>query len=112
MVEPHVKSVENTSVSKALLPETSVPALQSWSVLGAMCAIRPKTPRRQARMTLALANVSYPAPPAPLTDEEKRLLHIAYKADPVQVASLDSIALEAKEQAAREEFQQFFNGRR
>ena len=110
--KPTFKPVENTSVPKALLPKKSVPALQGQVSPSLRATAARPTLRRRARLTLALANVSYPAPPAPLTDEEKLLLHIAYKADPVQVASLDSLALEAKEQAAREDFQRFLNGRR
>lgn len=108
---PTFKPVDSTSVSK-VLPGKSVPALrEKVSPSLRIKAAPPKTPpRRQARLTLASASLSYPAPPAPLTDEEKLLAHIAYKADPVQVAALDRLAIEAKEQTEREDFHRFFNG--
>jgi hypothetical protein len=51
---------------------------------------------------------SFPAPPMPLTDQEKLLLRIAHKGDPVQLAMLDP-ALRARENAEdKAQFQQFF----
>ncbi len=52
---------------------------------------------------------SYPAPPMPLTEQEKLLLRIAHRNDPVKLATVLTPEVRAKEQQiARAEFKQFF----
>ena len=50
---------------------------------------------------------SYPAPPMPLTEQERLLLQIAHRNDPVQVAMLDPVErglTQARERAATTRF--------
>jgi hypothetical protein len=51
---------------------------------------------------------SFPAPPAPLTEQERLLLQLARASDPVQVAMLTPDELALEEARNREEFQRFF----
>ena len=75
----------------------------------------PKPMVRRARLTLAaqpkeeLAAVSYPAPPMPLTEQEKLLLRIVHRNDPVQIAMLDPLQREAKYADERAQVQRFFS---
>lgn len=75
----------------------------------------PKQPGRRARLTTALlsqkealAVVSYPAPPMPLTEQERLLLRIVHQGDPVQIAMLDPIRRDARYVEERTEIQKFF----
>jgi hypothetical protein len=51
---------------------------------------------------------SFPAPPMPLTEQERLLLRIAHKGDPVEVALLDPNQRSLKEMKERAEYQSFF----
>jgi len=51
---------------------------------------------------------SFPAPPAPLTEQERLLLRLARASDPVQVAMLTPNELALEEARSRKEFQRFF----
>jgi hypothetical protein len=53
---------------------------------------------------------SFPAPPMPLTDQEKLLLRLAHKNDPVELATLDPKLRELQEAEDQAEFQKFFAG--
>jgi hypothetical protein len=59
---------------------------------------------------------SHPAPPMPLTEQERLLLKIAHRGDPVQVAMLDPRMRAARDAEEQTEFQRFFeaaaNGQR
>ena len=52
---------------------------------------------------------SYPAPPMPLTEQEKLLLRLAHKGDPMQLAMLDPSQRAAQNAADKADFQQFFH---
>jgi len=54
------------------------------------------------------ALLSFPAPPAPLTEQEQLLLRLVHKRDPVQEAMLRPDSLPLEEARAREEFLRFF----
>lgn len=55
------------------------------------------------------ALVSFPAPPEPLTEQEKLLLQIAHRRDPQEMAMLNP-AVQAQQQAAEAaEYEEFFN---
>ncbi len=75
----------------------------------------PKPPSRKERFGTAsppqetLTMVSYPAPPMPLTEQEKLLLRLAHKGDPVQLAMLDPVQREATYAQERAEVQSFFH---
>lgn len=51
---------------------------------------------------------SLPAPPMPLTEQEKLLLRIAHSGDPVELAALDPLAWAAKDAADKAKFDKFF----
>jgi len=51
---------------------------------------------------------SHPAPPMPLTEQERLLLRIAHRGDPVQVAMLDPRMRAARDAEEGAEFQRFF----
>jgi hypothetical protein len=52
--------------------------------------------------------VSYPAPPMPLTEQEKLLLRIAHRRDAVELAMLEPMLRIVQEAEEKEEFQRFF----
>jgi hypothetical protein len=51
---------------------------------------------------------SFPAPPLPLTEQERLLLRLAYRRDPQDTALLNPAAQAAQSAKATEQFQQFF----
>jgi hypothetical protein len=51
---------------------------------------------------------SHPAPPMPLTEQERLLLRIVHKDDPVEVAVLNPAWREARDAEDQAEFQRFF----
>ena len=51
---------------------------------------------------------SYPAPPAPLTQEEKLLLRIAHKGDPQELALLNPVLRAARDAEEKAEVERFF----
>ena len=55
-----------------------------------------------------LRAASFPAPPLPLTEQEKLLLRLAHGRDPEDTAILNPAAQAAQSARANEQFQQFF----
>ena len=51
---------------------------------------------------------SFPAPPLPLTEQEKLLLRLAHRRDPENMAILNPDLRAAQTAKATEQFQQFF----
>jgi hypothetical protein len=51
---------------------------------------------------------SYPAPPMPLTEQERLLLRLVHKDDPVELAMLDPKLRALQDQEDKAEFQRFF----
>src|SRR5260370_20369978 len=51
---------------------------------------------------------SRPAPPMPLTEQERLLLRLVHKDDPVELAMLDSKVRELQDREDKAEFQRFF----
>ena len=51
---------------------------------------------------------SFPAPPMPLTEQEKLLLRIAHKRDPVQLVALNSTLQAARDREEKAEVERFF----
>jgi hypothetical protein len=80
-------------------------------------AVEPLVPRRTApiqhtaasldEQPVTAALVSFPAPEAPLTEQERLLLRMVH-GDPVEVAMLNPQELAREEAAEAEEFQRFF----
>ncbi|WP_263382942.1 hypothetical protein [Granulicella arctica] len=66
--------------------------------------------RDRARVTSRQPQlVSYPAPPMPLTEQEKLLLQIIHKNDPVEIALLNPDLRSRREAEDRDNFQKFFD---
>jgi hypothetical protein len=51
---------------------------------------------------------SFPAPPMPLTEQERLLLRLVHKVDPVEIAMLDPRVRAIEDAEEKEEFQRFF----
>jgi hypothetical protein len=51
---------------------------------------------------------SHPAPPMPLTEQEKLLLRVAHRRDPVQMAALNPVQREARDAEEKAEVERFF----
>ncbi len=51
---------------------------------------------------------SFPAPPLPLTEQERLLLRVVHRSDPVQLAQLTPAAREAELQRERDDVSEFF----
>jgi hypothetical protein len=58
--------------------------------------------------SIALGAANHPAPPMPLTEQERLLLRIVHKGDPVEMAMLDPMVRAARNVEERTEFQRFF----
>jgi hypothetical protein len=54
---------------------------------------------------------SHPAPPMPLTEQERLLLRIVHRGDPVELAMLDPMRRAARDVEEQTEFQRFFKPR-
>jgi hypothetical protein len=59
-------------------------------------------------VTSEMRGASFPAPPMPLTEQERLLLRIAHKGDPVEVAILDPKMRSLQEMEERADYQRFF----
>jgi hypothetical protein len=55
-----------------------------------------------------LRAASFPAPPLPLTEQEKLLLRLAHRRNPEDTAILNPAAQAAQSAKANDQFQQFF----
>jgi hypothetical protein len=85
---------------------------------GDEATVEPPTPRRTVPLRRKAAEldgqpataavVSFPAPEAPLTEQERLLLRIVHRGDPVEVAMLDPQELARQEAVEAAEFRQFF----
>jgi hypothetical protein len=58
--------------------------------------------------SIAMGAASHPAPPMPLTEQERLLLRIVHKGDPVEMAMLDPMQRASRNAEERAEFQRFF----
>jgi hypothetical protein len=58
--------------------------------------------------SIAMGAANHPAPPMPLTEQERLLLRIVHKGDPVEMAMLDPMQRAARNVEERTEFQRFF----
>jgi hypothetical protein len=65
-------------------------------------------PSRDASLEADLHAPSYPAPPAPLTNEEKLLLRVAHHTAPQELASLTPDVRARQDVESKTEFQRFF----
>ena len=71
----------------------------------------PESASETTEDTLALSDLnapSKPAPPMPLTDQEKLLLRLVHKGDPIELAMLDPKFRSSEEANSRADFDRFF----
>jgi hypothetical protein len=68
----------------------------------------PDKPAGAAVQPVTAALVSFPAPEAALTEQERLLLQLVHRKDPVEVAMLDPRELAREEAVEAAEFQRFF----
>jgi hypothetical protein len=102
--------------ARLVLPDAALP--RSSPSASEAATVEPLATRRTAPLRrkvaapeeqlVTAALVSFPAPEAPLTDQEKLLLRIVHRGDPVEVAMLNPQELAREEAAEAEEFQRFF----
>jgi hypothetical protein len=72
-------------------------------------ASRPKTVRDSDSVALnEMHGASFPAPQMPLTEQEKLLLRIAHKGDPVELAMLDPAVRAARDAEEKADVKNFF----
>ena len=64
---------------------------------------------RTSRKSETLTETGFPAPSAPLTEQEKLLLRVARRPDPEEIAMLDARVREERDAADDAEFDEFFN---
>ena len=79
-------------------PRTLKPALQD----------RPSTHESSPSAGPAIAEQGFPAPPLPLTEQERLLVRLVHRNDPVELALLTPAAREADRQRDREQVRDFF----
>jgi hypothetical protein len=58
--------------------------------------------------SIALRAANHPAPPMPLTEQERLLLRVVHQGDPVELAMLDPVQRAARNAEEQTEFQRFF----
>jgi hypothetical protein len=108
----------NSASVRPLPPAASTEAATSVPVLQARPSTRwmaKASTRRdgivQDRDSAAVSErqeASFPAPPMPLTEQEKLLLRIAHKGDPVEVAELNPAVRAARDSEDKAEVKKFF----
>jgi hypothetical protein len=98
---PPTLAVRQESIAKAITRKTPVPARQPASRVGSKHS-HPVSPVPDLRAA------SSPAPPLPLTAQEKLLLRVADRRNPEDTAILNPAAQAAQSAKANEQFQQFF----
>jgi hypothetical protein len=103
-------------VSAGMLPIGSEAAVKSelpllsQPIVGVKANVkRAKVARGKDSVTLReMQTASFPAPPMPLTDQEKLLLRVAHRGDPEELAMLNNEMRAKQEAEGKTEFQKFF----
>ena len=98
---PSTLAVRRESPAEVIAQKAPVPARRPASRAWAKHS-RTVPPVRDLRAA------SFPAPPLPLTEQEKLLLRLAHRRDPQDTAILNPAAQAAQSARANEQFQQFF----
>jgi len=110
----HAAAPENTTASLQPARAPSSPQAQVSSAPRVQTPQRPKghktgTARREDSQLLeAMHAPSRPAPPLPLTEQEKLLIGIAHRGDPQQLAMLNTQLRLRQENEEKADFQNFF----
>jgi hypothetical protein len=95
------------------LPGSSVRSIEKTTVPGKMDTrtagtVRDSTGDGDSVALSEMLAPSHPAPPMPLTEQERLLLRIAHKGDPVEMAVLNPKLRAAQDEEEETEFQRFF----
>jgi hypothetical protein len=98
---PPILAVRQKSPAEAITQKAPVPARRPASRVWSKHS-RPVIPVPDLRAA------SFPAPPLPLTEQEKLLLRLAHRRNPEDTAILNPAAQAAHSAKANEQFQQFF----
>lgn len=101
------KNVAPMEPSSPFVPSTTTANPLPHPRMRPLRAASTPTPRAMHKR-FAEALVNQPAPPMPLTDQEKLLLRIAHRRDPEVIALLTPEALVRQAEQSEAEFQQFF----
>jgi hypothetical protein len=117
-MEPLSDASQARSIPADALPTVPSQAAEKSPQLppSSIVRVERKAPAREARLIAVTdaANLSevraasYPAPPAPLTQEEKLLLRIAHKGDPQELALLNPVLRAARNAEEKAEVERFF----
>jgi hypothetical protein len=98
---PPTLAVRQESPAEALTQKGPVPGRRPASPVWSKHA-------RTMPLKQNLQPVSFPAPPLPLTEQEKLLLRLAHRRNPEDTAILNPAAQAAQSARANDQFQQFF----
>ena len=103
-----VSSRTNTQANTIPVNNELRPALVTSSRKTVQRSVRKLKPQLLSTPKRDVALISYPAPPMPLTEQEKLLIRLAHKGDPVQLAMLDPVQRAAEYAEERAQVQRFF----
>ena len=112
----HIPPQSNVrSVPPSVLPAVGVAAKSELPPLS-QPRMQPKTNTRRTKVVRDVDSVSsrdmrdasYPAPPMPLTEQEKLLLRVAHRGDPEELAMLNNETRAKQDAEGKTEFQRFF----
>ena len=96
-------AVPETAANNASLPLPSVRSTRKTN------ARRPQGAHDNDSAALSeMRSDSFPAPPMPLTEQERLLLRIAHRADPVELAMLDPMQRAARDAEEKADVKKFF----
>jgi hypothetical protein len=98
------------------LPGSSVRSMEQTNAREKTTVLRARDVRNSDRPSDSVAldemrAASHPAPPMPLTEQERLLLRIAHRGDPVELAMLDPMRRAERDVEEQREFQRFFKPR-
>jgi hypothetical protein len=102
-VAPLLLATPETAANNAPLPLPGVRSTRKTN------APRPQVAHDNASAARGeMRSDSFPAPPMPLTEQERLLLRIAHKADPVELAMLDPMQRAARDAEEKADVKKFF----
>jgi hypothetical protein len=101
--EAAAKSAEHASLQSGVRPRGQIKAEEGRNAESAAAVVD-----SDAVALEAMHAASRPAPPMPLTEQERLLLRLVHKDDPVELAMLDSKVRALRDLEDKAEFQRFF----
>jgi hypothetical protein len=108
-VEPLIPAVPATVAKDAQLRSPEPGARSAVRFVARKNASTAKAARDSDSVALnEMHDASFPAPPMPLTEQERLLLRIVHKGDPVEIAMLDPVARAARDAEEKAAVTNFF----